>query len=502
MKKQHGTDKAVYLYDERVDQIYKVPLTRISRYKVHSIVELDYQQGHETNVRTAKEGTLITDGSSLISVNGNSFYAPDLKGFVKEKTSAIYYKTNAEGDLVSGETPEIKSITTYLQTKERTITKDGSTYAFYNYKNIENNADGKLDSIWANIKVESDGIETYWVWIPRYAYKMAENNKIDIVYIDVQDNIAGTTKKTTAEGYIVHPVFKNGKKGIWASKYEAEQIVEGAASDYPYYLPDMKGFNKETTYIEIYKEDKTFEDVPLKSIDNLAEFAEKNRWFDYEKQIWANIKVVSNEIETWWVWIPRYAYSLTGQETRIIFVDTTDTPLEGGELPSNYIVHPAFKNGKKGIWVSKYEVQQDVRNKPVTNNVNMPDMSGFDPNTTWIEVYNDDGTFTETKLADISNISQFAAANRWYDYSKQIWANVKVVNTQETESTSDDIETWWVWIPKYAYSITGDETTIMFLDESGNPRDGGTLPSNYIPHPAFKNRKGIWASKYEVDQEN
>ncbi len=74
---------------------------------------------------------------------------------------------------------------------------------------------------------------------------------------------------------------------------------------------------------------------------------------------------------------------------------------------------------------------------------------------------------------------------------KQIWANIKVV--------SEGVETWWVWIPKYAYNITGVETTIIFLDESGNPIDGSTLPSNYIPHPAFNGGlTGIWASKYET----
>ena len=253
IKELHGTDKVIYLYDERTDQIYKVPLTKISKYKVHSVVELDYQQGHEINVRTAKEGTLITESSSLVNVNGISYYGPDLKGFVKEKTSIIYYQINSEENLVSGTEPEIRPIIEYLQTKARTITKGSSTYAFYNYKNIENNINGNLDSIWANVKVENDGIETYWVWIPRYAYKLLDNDNIDIVYIDTEDNIAGTTNKAVDAGYIVHPVFKNGKKGIWASKYEAEQIVEGAASDYPYYLPDMKGFNRETTYIEIYK---------------------------------------------------------------------------------------------------------------------------------------------------------------------------------------------------------------------------------------------------------
>jgi hypothetical protein len=40
------------------------------------------------------------------------------------------------------------------------------------------------------------------------------------------------------------------------------------------------------------------------------------------------------------------------------------------------------------------------------------------------------------------------------------------------------------------------------IPDSGNPRYGTTLPSNYVPHPGFDGKKGIWASKYEVSQEN
>ena len=62
-------------------------------------------------------------------------------------------------------------------------------------------------------------------------------------------------------------------------------------------------------------------------------------------------------VESWWVWIPRYAYSITGNNTYIIFIDTENRPLDGSSntLPSNYIVHSAFEDGKKGIWASKFE---------------------------------------------------------------------------------------------------------------------------------------------------
>ena len=535
-----GKEKA-YLYDERVDQVYKIDLTKIGRFKVHSIEELDYQKGNGTGERDIKEGTLIEGECNLVTVGNVTCYEPDLNGFVKEKTSAVYYKVDEQEDIINSEAPEEISITEYLGSKNRTIEKDSSTYVFYNYKEtIEDEETGNVNynSIWANIKVVNnqgtptiteDDIETWWVWIPRYAYKI-EGTKTYIKYIDVNNNIAGTDTPIDSN-YIVHPAFtENSKKGIWVTKYEVNQVANPAVGDFPYYIPDVSGFDKEKTYLEVYKDDGTFEHKPLKEISNVIKFASENKWFDYEKQIWANIKVVNennpddpdDDIETWWVWIPRYAYSITANTTSIIFLDTNNKPLSGDELQSNYVVHPAFTlketiNNQekitelKGIWVSKYEISQNVISTMEKTTVNLPDMSRFDPNKTWLEVYNDDGTFTQTKLKDVTNLEQFASENRWYDYSNQIWANIKVVNDQGTpNNTSDDVETWWVWIPRYAYNILNNETKIIFLDENGNPTDGSTLPSNYIPHPAFTiteqidgvdtvtQLKGIWASKYEM----
>ena len=457
---------------------------------MHSIEELDYMKGNKITVKPASDpapGTKIEAEGDLITVGDITFYEPNLKGFIEENTSAVYYKVDESGNIIDSALPEEKPITEYLQSKDRIIEKeDNSKYEFFNYKNTE------LKSIWANVKIDNNGVITYWVWIPRYAYKIDENN-IYIKYIDINDNIAGTNDKATDEGYIVHTAFvENSKKGIWVTKYEMEQVVDNNMGDFPYYTPEMTGFDPNTTWIEVYKDDGTFEEVQLSTIKNLPEFVKKNRWFDYENQIWANIKIKVGDAETWWVWIPRYAYKIFGNSTSVIFLDTDNIPLSGDDLPDDYIVHPAFNNSQKGIWVSKYEVEQKLIETGTTNNVNIPDMTGFDPNTTWIEIYKDDGTFEEVKLSTVTNIEQFARDNRWYDYSNKIWANIK--------TKVGDAEAWWVWIPKYAYSILGNETSIIFLNENGTTRDGSELPADYIPHPGFEGRAGIWASKYEISK--
>ncbi len=80
-------------------------------------------------------------------------------------------------------------------------------------------------SKWANAKT-SDG--SYWVWIPRYEYKLNESAQtIDINFIPV-------SQTTPTSGYKIHPAFENGSStkytngewdkelaGIWVMKYEA-----------------------------------------------------------------------------------------------------------------------------------------------------------------------------------------------------------------------------------------------------------------------------------------
>ena len=104
---------------------------------------------------------------------------------------------------------------------------------------------------WANAKVTVEGVESYFVWIPRYAYKINKSNKtIDVRFlIGTSDQYYDdngdkqTAKRVTEENvdtsidYYVHPVFtdetsvdfENGGwdeelSGIWVGKYESSLV--------------------------------------------------------------------------------------------------------------------------------------------------------------------------------------------------------------------------------------------------------------------------------------
>ena len=469
---------------------------------------------------------------------GSACYAPDMDGFDEENTYIELYdkKTESFGDQITLKNANLSTINTqYVEQDE----------IWYDYSN----------NIWANVKTKANDIECWWVWIPRYAYKIVDGvQETDIIFIDLKNRPIDKAKFGTSlpEGYEVHPAFipsgedgEKNLKGIWVSKYEPSFVAkEQVPISNLCYAPDMEGFDKENTYIEIYDsngnavvEEKLLKDVDLSTINA------GNAWYDYSNQKWANIKTIANGIECWWVWIPRYAYVITDTsaetatnkitETGVVFVDTNNKPIDseryGEQLQDCYVVHPAFTETEtnddgeevvvkelKGIWMSKYEPSTSYTYdpKPISTKCYAPDMTGFDENNTYIEIYDSTGMQVQTdkevllKNADLTTINQ---DNKWYDYANQKWANIKTYN--------NSLECWWVWIPRYAYLITESqpeaaankitETNIIFIDLDNKPIDkekfGDTLPEGYIVHPAFtpsgsdgsKNLKGIWMSKYE-----
>ena len=124
-------------------------------------------------------------------------------------------------------TPAIKSgenfsmeLVTYDEAKKAWV--PDTTYSDYSYIAGDGESDN-TSSHWANAKVTIDGVESFFVWIPRFAYKIdSANQKIDIVflkdktdeYIDEETGETKTAKRVTDNGnpeneYVVHPAFTN-----------------------------------------------------------------------------------------------------------------------------------------------------------------------------------------------------------------------------------------------------------------------------------------------------
>ena len=120
--------------------------------------------------------------------------------------------------------------------------KEDTTKEAYSYK--DTSKEGANSSEWANAKVTTQvngqPVESYFVWIPRYAYKIIGTNNIDIKFIKGtgKETADGTpckyaSENPTANDYIVHPAFTDEEEnggwdeqlsGIWIGKYETSSV--------------------------------------------------------------------------------------------------------------------------------------------------------------------------------------------------------------------------------------------------------------------------------------
>ena len=126
--------------------------------------------------------------------------------------------------------------------------------------------------------------------------------------------------------------------------------------------------------------------------------------------------------------------------------------------------------------------------------------------------------------------------SEWYDYSKQEWANAVILRTKEDyevgqQIPEENIESYFVWIPRYEYEIwNGEEETSAFtsvpqenvLGDIGDatakeelnqaktinvtfvtkdkPIQSGNAKGTKLTHPAFTSfdSNGFWVGKFET----
>ena len=129
-------------------------------------------------------------------------------------------------------------------------------------------------------------------------------------------------------------------------------------------------------------------------------------------------------------------------------------------------------------------------------------------------------TYTETGIPKVADES-----SEWYSYASRKWANAVVLvnNPSKTYNVGDEIEesdiaAYFVWIPRYEYTLKGDfgvngeskakpgYVDIRFTNVSEESNGTASYiegnPANYRTQDAFKfgeeNLSGIWVGKFET----
>ena len=499
ISKETSGESQKYIYDKTTDICFKIEDTKIGSHIVHSI---EYAKLIIDGENSKGVGIVDDDSKIATASDGTKCYEPNLNNF-SYKTEVVYYSA----DLKKQYTMSIKEF--LEQGKPSTTTYDGETYTFADYVAKEN---GKT-RIWANIKTSANGLEGYWTWIPRYAYKIDSKSKtLEIIFVDINDKPIDTEKngESLKEGYTVHEAFKqqDGLKGIWVSKYQPSALESSAIDSTEPEKPDLSKFAANDTKLIYYTADGQ-NSIEVDYTETPEQTKEKDGkvyyFYNYPNKIWANIKCTAYGLESKWVWIPRFAYKLESGESSVILIDTNNNPIDkqtyGNSLPNGYTVHEAFTQqpNLKGMWFSKYQPSAKEIGKTDNGEPQKPDLSNFSSNDTKLIYYTADGKnsievdYTETPE---QTKEQDGKTYYFYNYGSKIWANVKC--------QANGAISYWTWIPRYAYKLESGTTKVIFVDENDKPLNtsvyGDSLPEGYTVHEAFKQQdglKGIWFSKYQ-----
>ena len=161
--------------------------------------------------------------------------------------------------------PEGNGITAIGWSGSTERTENSSTDSWYNYASSSTNNTNKN---WANMKT-ADG--SYWVWIPRYAYKITSGYRgegitnetkeyygtIDVKFLIGTSDIATDGTKcvrgnVAGSEYVVHPAFTFGDlelEGIWVAKYKARSTI--TPTEFNDTTPDIIVDNVKTMWQQI-----------------------------------------------------------------------------------------------------------------------------------------------------------------------------------------------------------------------------------------------------------
>jgi hypothetical protein len=116
-------------------------------------------------------------------------------------------------------------------------------------------------------------------------------------------------------------------------------------------------------------------------------------------------------------------------------------------------------------------------------------------------------------------VKKASLGSKWYSYQEKQWANAvilldsSIVYADGETIPESNIESYFVWIPRYKYKIFNDgkyegltkienrtqEIEVVFENKNTSASNGSTVGS-FLTHPAFTsfNTNGMWVGKFET----
>ncbi len=365
-------------------------------------------------------------------VNGVYSNKPDLTGFNVNYTRYMY--ENDQGNMAPG----------------NWITDD-QPQNWYSYK----------DSKWANLYVESGGPETYYVWIPRYCFKLdQESQRSDVKFIDTSNNYKDENGNVTTwaelkeQGYQIPEAFQfNGYRipGYWSMKYTAGDTTTPSTVNY-----DMSVFRGVIT---------------IRNITLNTSITNSNPITKYTIALNGKIEKTIEDADI-----------LTNVGTQVIEFNNM--------ISGDNVINVTALNAGGEVVGSMTKVYSPAV-------VNEPDLSGFNKDTTFYVTYDDN----ENEHSTVPITEQ--APSDWYEYGESRWANIVTRN--------NGLETYYTWIPRYQFTLdqTNQRSTVKFVSGTSTQTDDGyQIPDAFWfdkngngVQDDGEQLKGYWAMKYTAGSE-
>jgi len=243
-------DTYTIYYRRKGNSTYQSITTSNNVYQFTGLTEIETNEANPPKLREGMNPVIWLD------LNGN--------GTIEEETEEITKYTDLKAGTINPTWTENNGDSQWSYYNEPNGTyeiyvtaKDKNGNISDNSPNVQEklNTTERLDhktSHWGNVKMEEDG--SYFVWIPRYAYKITSNTPhytqsgtIDVKFINGTGNIAydGTTCTIATSNadrtpnnidsttqYVVHPAFcedvnmggyGTNLEGIWVAKYKSSR---------------------------------------------------------------------------------------------------------------------------------------------------------------------------------------------------------------------------------------------------------------------------------------
>ena len=237
-----NAENAVGKYNNSVDKEQEL-LNEIEKYLIE----------HTNGGNNENPGDEEDDKEDAPTINESEWTGEVQSPMLMEGMTAVYWSTDGG---VTASTTEEGASPIYSKVGGKSTGAENSAFKWenwYAYVAGDNSTDTK-QSRWANA-VTDDG--SYWVWIPRFKYKISNQpatagvsnaGKIEVQFIPTSDqtgakgyttqaNTEGEMLTTDGSGYIIHPAFENGSStgknnnfangewdselaGFWIAKYE------------------------------------------------------------------------------------------------------------------------------------------------------------------------------------------------------------------------------------------------------------------------------------------